>query len=59
MEYSYHLSCIVPVYNTEEYLEKCIDSLLQITSISVEIILIDDGSTDSSPILLDKYAELN
>ena len=59
MEYSYHLSCIVPVYNAEQYLEKCIGSLLQITSISVEIILIDDGSTDSSPILLDKYAESN
>ncbi|WP_303227801.1 glycosyltransferase, partial [Parabacteroides goldsteinii] len=53
---SYHLSCIVPVYNVEEYLDACVESLLRIPSIRVEIILVDDGSTDSSAGLVDRYA---
>lgn len=53
----YQLSCIIPVYNVEQYVEKCIDSLLKIKSIDVEIILVNDGSTDSSPIILNRYAE--
>ena len=53
---SYHLSCIVPVYNVEEYLDACVESLLRIPSIQVEIILVDDGSTDSSAKLVDRYA---
>lgn len=42
------ISIIVPVYNTEKYLQKCIESLLNQTYINIEVILINDGSTDSS-----------
>lgn len=52
----YQLSCIVPVYNVEQYLGDCVESLLRILSIRVEIILVDDGSTDSSAELVDRYA---
>ncbi|MDE6314609.1 MAG: glycosyltransferase [Lachnospiraceae bacterium] len=51
------ISVIVPVYNTKEYLEKCIQSLLSQTLEENEIILVDDGSTDGSSELLDAYAE--
>lgn len=52
----YHLTCIVPVYNVEQYVEECVESLLQVSSICVEIILVDDGSTDASAEILDRYA---
>ena len=42
------ISIIVPVYNTENYLRKCLDSIVNQTYCKLEIILIDDGSTDSS-----------
>lgn len=51
------LSIIVPVYNVEQYLPKCIDSLVAITNISYEILLIDDGSTDKSGTICDEYSE--
>lgn len=51
------ISIIVTVYNTEQYLEKCIESLCNQTEKEIEIIIVDDGSTDSSPCLIDKYAE--
>lgn len=54
-----NLSIIVPVYNVENYLADCIDSLLKIQIDKVEIILIDDGSTDSSGKIADKYAAQN
>lgn len=50
------LSVIVPVYNTEQYLEKCITSIQNQTYINIEIILIDDGSTDNSGKICDKFA---
>ena len=53
------VSVIIPVYNTEKYLPACIDSVLAQTGVSLEIILVDDGSTDSSPCICDKYAEEN
>ena len=50
------LSVIIPVYNTQEYLERCINGVLANKGINMEIILIDDGSTDASPSLCDNYS---
>lgn len=49
------ISVIVPVYNVEKYLERCVDSLLAQTYKNLEIILVDDGSTDRSGEICDKY----
>lgn len=49
------VSVIVPVYNVEEYLEKCINSLLKQTYSNIEIILIDDGSTDKSLMICEQF----
>ena len=51
------ISIIVPVYNGEKYLRPCIDSILQQTYQSWQLLLIDDGSTDSSGAICDAYAE--
>lgn len=51
------VSISVPVYNTAEYLPQCIDSLLSQTLQEIEIILVDDGSTDSSGKICDDYAK--
>ena len=51
------ISVIVPVYQTEVYLRECVDSLLGQTYKSIEIILVDDGSTDDCPAICDAYAE--
>lgn len=51
------ISVIVPVYNVEKYIRKCLDSLVNQTYPDLEIILIDDGSTDSSGKICDEYAE--
>ena len=50
---------IVPVYNVEKYLNQCITSLLKQTLTNIEIILVDDGSTDSSGILCDQFGNLD
>lgn len=50
------VSVIVPVYNTETYLEKCINSLLNQKHSNIEIWLIDDGSSDGSPGICDRFA---
>ena len=49
------VSVIVPVYNTEKYLEKCLDSLVNQTLKDIEIIVINDGSPDNSQKIIDKY----
>lgn len=51
------ISVIVPVYNSGLYLRKCLDSLLSQTFKEIEIIAVDDGSTDASSLILDEYAE--
>lgn len=50
------ISVIVPIYNVERYLSRCLDSLCAQTLYDIEIICIDDGSTDSSPSILATYA---
>ena len=49
------ISIIIPVYNVEQYLKKCIDSILRQAYTDYEVILIDDGSTDSSGAICDQY----
>lgn len=49
------ISVIVPVYNAEKYLDKCIQSILGQTYPNIELLLIDDGSTDSSGSICDRY----
>ena len=51
------ISIIVPIYNVKNYIEKCVNSLISQTYKNIEILLIDDGSTDDSPILCDKLKE--
>ena len=50
------VSVIVPVYNVEPYLQKCIESILSQNFIDFELLLVDDGSTDNSGKICDKYA---
>ena len=51
------VSIIVPVYNTSKYLNSCIKSLLHQTLEDIEIILINDGSTDDSESIIKKYKD--
>lgn len=51
------ISIIVPIYNVQDYLDKCVISILNQTYKNIEILLIDDGSTDSSGVVCDKYAQ--
>lgn len=53
------VSVIVPVYNVEQYLEKCLDSIRRQTYKDLEIILVDDGTEDDSGILCDVYTKLD
>lgn len=50
------ISVIVPIYDVEKYLRRCIDSIIAQTYTNLEIILVDDGSTDACPKICDEYA---
>lgn len=51
------ISVIVPIYNVEKYLSRCVDSIINQTYKNLEIILVDDGSPDNCPKMCDDYAE--
>ncbi|MBR2065381.1 MAG: glycosyltransferase family 2 protein [Bacteroidales bacterium] len=50
------ISIIIPVYNAEDYLDRCLESIVEQSFTSYEVILVDDGSTDSSPLICDRYS---
>lgn len=56
---SFKVSVVIPVYNVEAYIEECVRSILKQTLEDIEIILVDDGSTDNSGIICDRYANEN
>ena len=51
------VSVVVPVYNVEKYLDRCVQSLLTQTYPNYEIVLVDDGSPDNCPAMCDAYAK--
>ena len=51
------ISVIIPIYNVEEYLEACLDSVVEQTKDNLEVILIDDGSQDGSSEIAKRYAQ--
>ena len=51
------ISVIVPVYKVEQYLRKCVDSIMKQTLEDIEIILVDDGSPDKCPVICDEYGQ--
>ena len=53
------ISIIIPVYNVKDYLTECLESVIHQTYRSLEIIIVDDGSTDGSSIICDKYEQLD
>lgn len=53
------VSVIIPVYNVEKYLKKCVDSVLNQSYKNIEILLVDDGSTDCSPDICDYYRTID
>ena len=57
MDCNVKVSVVMPVYNVEKYIEECLDSLINQTLKEIEIICVDDGSTDGTLKLLYKYEE--
>jgi glycosyltransferase involved in cell wall biosynthesis len=51
------VSVVIPIYNAEKYLEQCIESVLSQTYNNIEVICVDDGSTDNSLLICNKYAQ--
>ena len=51
------ISVVIPIYNVEKYLQRCVDSVLNQTLRDLEIILVDDGSPDKCPLICDQYAK--
>lgn len=55
----YYVSIIIPIYNVEKYLDRCIQSVLKQSYENLEIILVDDGSPDRSPDMCDEYSKID
>ena len=53
------ISIIVPIYNVEKYVRQCIESIINQTYKNLQIILVDDGSTDTSGLICDEYASID
>ena len=53
------ISVIIPIYNTEKYLPRCIESIIKQTYDNIEIILVNDGSTDQSSKICKKYSRID
>ena len=53
------VSVVIPVYNVDQYLHQCVDSVLNQSYKNIEVILVDDGSTDESGRICDDYAACN
>lgn len=53
------ISVIIPVFNVEKYIKQCVDSVINQTYKDIEILLIDDGSTDRSGLICDEYQEID
>lgn len=53
------VSVLIPVYNVEKYLRKCIESVINQTYKNLDIVLVDDGSTDNSGLICDEFALLD
>lgn len=51
------ISVVVPVYNVEKYLNRCVESIVNQTYKNLEIILVDDGSLDNCPVMCDEWAK--
>ena len=51
------ISIIIPIYNVEKYLKECLDSVLSQTLQDIEIVCVNDGSTDGSKDILDEYSK--
>ena len=57
MDLNIKISVIIPAYNVVEWLERCLDSVLSQTYTNLEVLLIDDGSTDGTAVIVDDYAQ--
>ena len=57
MSAKYKVSVIIPIYNVAEYLEECLESMVRQTIDSLEVIMVDDGSTDISGVIAQEYAK--
>lgn len=59
MSHEILVSVIIPVYNAEKFLRKCLNSIVNQTYSSIEIIVVNDGSTDSSPLIISEFKDLD